>query len=173
MLGRAFNIINKLCFFLFKNYNEDMNERRYSLVIVAGYDNRRWRVRLFPQSKEEQHNFMLHEVQGPLKEADWIHPGLKAKGISTYINADDFCLNLEPNIIVKNEKGKDVAIAGNILLLSNKSGKPEGLTTEEINNIVLSYYPELNKIDACLCYNELAGKLDSKKQLNNIEKDRL
>ena len=150
-----------------------MNERRYSLVITAGYDNRRWRVRLFPQNKEERHNFMLHEVQGPIKEASWIHPGFKAKGISTYINADDFCLNLEPNIVAKNEKGNDVSIAGNVLLLSNKNGKPEGLTAEEINDIVSSYYPELNRIDACLCYNELAGKLDSGKQLKNIEKDRL
>ena len=112
-------------------------------------------------------------MQGPLKEASWVHPELKAKGISTYINADDFCLNLDPNIVAKNEKGKDVAIAGNILLLSNKNGKPEGLTIEEINSIVSSCYPELNRIDACLCYNELAGKLDSGKQLKNIEKDRL
>jgi hypothetical protein len=59
------------------------------------------------------------------------------------------------------------------LLLSNKNGKPEGLTIEEINSIVSSCYPELNRIDACLCYNELAGKLDSGKQLKNIEKDRL
>ena len=59
------------------------------------------------------------------------------------------------------------------MLLSNKNGKPEGLTAEEINDIISSYYPELNRIDACLYYNELAGKLDSGKQLKNIEKDRL
>ena len=57
--------------------------------------------------------------------------------------------------------------------IRNKNGKPEGLTIEEINSIVSSCYPELNRIDACLCYNELAGKLDSGKQLKNIEKDRL
>ena len=150
-----------------------MNERRYSLVIIAGYNDRRWRVRLFPKNKEKQHNFMLHEVQGPIKEANWIHPELKAKSIFTYINADDFCLNLEPNVVVKNEKGNNVSIAGNILLLSNKNGKPEGLTIEEINAIVSSYYLELNTIDACLCYGELVGKISSNKQINNIEKDRV
>ena len=155
------------------DYNEDMNERRYSLVVTAGYYDRRFRVRLFPQNKDEVNNFMLHEVQGPFKEADWIHPDLKVKGISTFINSDDYCLHLDPNVKVKDEKGNDVQIMGNILLLYTQNGKPEGLTVEEVNDIVTSHYPDLNTVDACLCYDELNGKISADKQLVNIVKDRI
>ena len=148
-----------------------MIENNYSLVYVADYEKSYWRVRRFPlKGKEDVKSFMKEEVRGPFGKSSWIHPELEVENIDTYTNSDWYCLNLVPSVkAVKN--GKETQITGNILFLRNRGSNPEGLTVDDINRIVSSYYPEIKEIHANLCYKDLEGKTPENKQLIEIKKD--
>ena len=150
-----------------------MDEKRYSLVLAAGYTERYWRIRIFPQEKENIDNFMRHEVMGPYESADWVFPDLKEKGIAVFINADDYCLNLDPNFIAKDKEGKDVLINGNILFLHREGSAYTALDTEEINAILRDHQASVTEVRACLCYEEVNGKILPEKELIGIVKDRV
>ncbi|MCR4633977.1 MAG: hypothetical protein K5648_07630 [Erysipelotrichaceae bacterium] len=150
-----------------------MDEKRYSLVLTAGYTERYWRIRIFPQEKENIDNFMRHEVMGPYGSADWIFPGLKEKGIAVFINTDDYCLNLDPNFIAKDTEGKDVLINGNILFLHREGDAYSALNIEEINGILRDHQASVEEVHACLCYEEVKGKILPDKKLIEIVKDRV
>lgn len=150
-----------------------MNENRYSLVLTAGYTKRCWRIRIFPEEKEDIDTFMRHEVMGPFTDADWIFPDLKEKDIAVFINADDYCLNLDPNFITKDKDGNDVLINGNILFLHEEHSSYSPLSIEEINQIIKDHQSSVDEVHACLCYEDLTGKILPDKKLIPITKDRV
>lgn len=150
-----------------------MEENTYILTYVAGYDDKKWRIRMFPKTEDKNliEEYIRSEVRGPFRRSRKLNPELDQRGIAAYVNADSKILNLKPAMTFKGSKGEDVTVEGNVVLAREDSEGTRGLTVEEAAEIIKDFYPELGKVDAVLCYEEVAGQIDKSKTVADVTKE--
>ena len=147
-----------------------MENSMYSLVIEAGYEKLCWRIKKYPQGKEEIKTFTRQEVRGLVERANWINPELEAKGYGMFVNADQGILNLAPSLMAK-RKGQDVQVNGNVLFLKSRESMVAGLTLDDVKRIMAAY-PDISDVYAVMC-EEVAGQLPQGLNIIPVNKDRI